>query len=618
MGQRRIQLAMFIASIFFLQACGNEATGPAGTYLFDGGLAHWILGEDSLGRLFMAESDPLLRNLEFRVHRKNERIIIEYRWHPSAFRSYGLSEKEAEFSGFYELVPSKEIAGDWDLIRFSPYNPHRDPPPRESIPPLSPPVKSYLHRMDAPRVPELFQSISKPRDESPACLDAIPIAENLLAQYPDDLQVRAMTLEVLLQNRRLDELEERLAAWKGDFLASENIFLRQLAVWAEMQLIAHRSADDGSNAFPFAEKMESPEWDLNKRLANLPRYLVCDTYLAPQESLYPGNGMSILNYLETQIMAKNAMIISVMRMIEGTGDEALTLSLSTYKMGKLMNQNGDLMERLIGVAIRAVSIRSLIVYALNCCETPDDFDRFWDALSAVQSESIPSSIQEFCALENPLIVQHMLWSDMRESMLGSETEMIVRHKVADAKFQALRMAAPAKRRFVAKGSFPKTAREFAPLLPDGPPPDPFSEYPMKWRNKWEAVVCYSVGPDGKDDRASEAYDPTNGTVSSGDVFFEVPAQREFPFSRNGTKAKNAADFHRQFPGGLPVDFYATTRTKGLGVTESVPVYVYSFGPDTDEIELLYEKDVRTEVEVHYDPTNGTHSEGDLFIEIPVP
>ena len=69
------------------------------------------------------------------------------------------------------------------------------------------------------------------------------------------------------------------------------------------------------------------------------------------------------------------------------------------------------------------------------------------------------------------------------------------------------------------------------------------------------------------------------------------------------------------PNGLPVDPFADSRGRPLGVSNTTPVYIYSYGPDTDESQARQAGD-RYIPEVLYDPTNGTISHGDLFIAIP--
>ena len=125
------------------------------------------------------------------------------------------------------------------------------------------------------------------------------------------------------------------------------------------------------------------------------------------------------------------------------------------------------------------------------------------------------------------------------------------------------------------------------------------------------IVCYSLGPDRLDDQGAITYDPTNGTVSRGDLTLELPRTRRYPFPRTCATANTREELLAQFPSGLPPDPFADRRTKPLGVSNTTPVYVYSYGPDTDE---------RVKGLIHpqlmYDPTNGTSSAGDLWMRIP--
>jgi len=131
----------------------------------------------------------------------------------------------------------------------------------------------------------------------------------------------------------------------------------------------------------------------------------------------------------------------------------------------------------------------------------------------------------------------------------------------------------------------------------------------------DSLICYSIGPDKTDNRATVEYDPTNGTVSPGDISTKVSRVRQYPFPRAGVRAKSVVDLMRQFPSGLPPDLFASTRNKQLGTsTVSGDVYIFSYGPDVDE----FKQPQPHRLESHYDPTNGLISEGDLFIRIPRP
>lgn len=77
------------------------------------------------------------------------------------------------------------------------------------------------------------------------------------------------------------------------------------------------------------------------------------------------------------------------------------------------------------------------------------------------------------------------------------------------------------------------------------------------------------------------------------------------------RARTRDEVLRQFPNNLPPDPFADTKGNPLGASTGFPVFVYSYGPDTDEHVFGIQHP-----QVAYDPTNGTSSNGDLFIQIP--
>jgi len=352
------------------------------------------------------------------------------------------------------------------------------------------------------------------------------------------------------------------------------------------------------NAHNFIIKVISPETDLATRLDLFPNILDYDEY-APPESLLGPQGVA--EFLDYQVAVKIFRVEAVFLMLQGNREEALKILAASYHLGQLMNQTDTIITRLMGMALRAIACGGLKTYALNCCEIADDFKHLWKTLEQLNGRSQDASVLELLVLE-PL-------------SLSIIKEIRIRHRNADAKFQLVRMAAAAKYRFVTQQAFPRSPDEFAPLLPAGPPRDPFGSEPMKFLSGPDSFTCYSIGPDKQDDRASVSYDPINGTASGGDIILEIPHQREYPFPRDGVRAASADELRRHFPNGLPRDLFANTRGRPLGITNTIPVYVYSYGPDTDESEARKVGD-RYVPEVLYDPTNGTISPGDLFIAIP--
>jgi hypothetical protein len=202
-------------------------------------------------------------------------------------------------------------------------------------------------------------------------------------------------------------------------------------------------------------------------------------------------------------------------------------------------------------------------------------------------------------------------------------------------------------------------------LPAGIPADPFAAAdPIRFREEGGDLLVWSVGPDKKDDRGAVTYDPTNGSTSAGDVLLRIPAQRRYPFPEGGVKAANAAELLRQFPNGMPQDLFSVDRNRPLSIldaTTTQPLTIFSWGPDYDqntarlpaqdkgrsrgrpaaERQLIFQrpasgtgappeasgfdpdltdtryagKPFRWDLEPRYDPTNGTASAGDLFVEI---
>jgi hypothetical protein len=263
------------------------------------------------------------------------------------------------------------------------------------------------------------------------------------------------------------------------------------------------------------------------------------------------------------------------------------------------------------MALRAITCGGLQIYALNACESPDEFRSLWSVLDALNAMEKPASREDLLAEEIPIWIAE-----------PNVEETLTRHRVSDAKFQLLRMATAARERFLQGGGFPETREAFAPFLPKGLPQDPFTSFPLRFAASADSFLCYSFGPDERNQLGAVTYDATNGTLSAGDVVLEVPRQRKYPFPQGGVKAATGDELLRQFPNGLPTDPFADTRGRSLRVTQTTPVMVFnvgpdrvfSVGPDTDE-KSIDAAGPSYRPSVLYDPTNGITSRGDLFLEV---
>ncbi|MBM3333267.1 hypothetical protein FJY63_01255 [Candidatus Sumerlaeota bacterium] len=363
------------------------------------------------------------------------------------------------------------------------------------------------------------------------------------------------------------------------------------------------------NAYLVWGRIMQPENDLQTRMRMFPGILKCEAYISPP---YLTVQQGVTSFTEIQVMTKAFRTEAVFRMIEGKRPESLDLLAATYHMGQMLSSCPRLVERLIGTALKSASLPGIEIYALNACESKSEFEQVREVLERLGKHNLSLTEDELYHLEPAPLLARLLTRGRRENYRMVKMVM----DVSDSHFELLRMATAAKYRFVAHGQFPKTVEEFAPLLAQGLPNDPFTKKPLNFISTSNSLLCYSVGPDQIDDHASIQYDPTNGTMSTGDICLEVPRKREFPFPRGGLHSANLAEFRRAFPNDLPFDPFASTRGKPLGTTATVAggIYIYSYGPDLDERKIPPYGTSHT-LQVQYDPTNGIISEGDLFIRI---
>jgi hypothetical protein len=610
-----------ILAVLVFASCAKRKVDPVGIYLTEGGRAYTEIVRDSSDNLIVKgtlnrfpgrKSRALFDGQDLMIWFEEKRLIPE-EWEElkiMPFIRLPIPRLTQMDSGtYYELVPSSIMPGDWDLIRYYWWLEFdKERPSKDDISSLKLPHPSFLHRVDDSRVVEYFSSMYEyphedvGREELAARF--FELASGLLASYPDDLYVRTVYLDALLRKGAYEIVEERLKQWRQGYETAQDPFLREAFRMAEGAVNAKRLTDAGRNGCDFATEVLGPDYDLASRMQRFPDILHYEEYAAPLNSLIAPTSPGILNFM---ISLKVFQVEAIFRMFQGKRDQAVKILVASYHFGQLMSETKDFsIDQVIGSWFRSIACKGLQVYALNWCERADEFHNLWKILEGFDHRAQKLDLQK---------------ADVAQSMPLGQDQLIedfyVRYRSGDVHFQLLRLAMAAKYRFVTQQAFPSSAGEFAPLLPDGPPKDPFGTEPLKFIAAPEKFTCYSIGPDEQDNQASVSYDPTNGTVSRGDIVLEVPREREYPFPRNRVKAATAEELRRQFPNGLPADPFADTRGRPLGISNTTPVYIYSYGPDTDESEARRAGD-RYVPEIQYDPTNGTISQGDLFIAIPPP
>jgi hypothetical protein len=312
-------------------------------------------------------------------------------------------------------------------------------------------------------------------------------------------------------------------------------------------------------------------------------------------------------------------------------------------------------------------------YALNACETPEEYQQCWAMLERLRLTPGQADASHLFDGENSPLFNQMTGEGM---FSANHQEVFTRQKTSDTKFQLLRAATAARYHQMTKGAWPRSAAEFAPLLDQGLPKDVFVttttlspgavQDALRFTRLADGFAVYSVGPDERDNGATLDYDPTNGTLSAGDLAIRIPKERKYPFPRGGVHAANAQELLKQFPDGLPADPFADVKGRPLGMIDATmtqPLVIFSFGPDCDEAQAYpggaipkvngsptgqpprgrdlqavfdYGPSPRPEglgtggpatptmsasgryqraLQPFYDPTNGTTSKGDLYMEV---
>ncbi len=484
-----------------------------------------------------------------------------------------------------QLKASAERPGDWDLVGLRVAG---------NFQVLPNPVPSALHRVEDPQVREYFHL----QDELGRDGEALALAEKLLAAHPNDPWIHALQLDALLAAKRIDEAEAFVAASRDELLKHTESGFAHLVREAERRVVGLRAAAEGRNAaalpgvVTFTMQWPDDLLPYEAVMDGLERALECDVMVIQGRGLRSDPRGPVPNFLHFQVMAKIARAEAAGRLLLGRRDDALRLQAGACWLGQMMQRDGTLIQCLVGTAVRRIGLEGLQTYAFNACETDGDFRELWRHLERFAAAPVPHAEAELFAGEG--------WLGLKLDELNAGPtpgEAAKRVLVTKAQLELLRMATAARHRLVTQGDFPNPlSRPFSPLL-EQIPDDPFTRpetvandaktstsAPLRHavRPGDETFVCWSVGPDGLDDAAGIPYDPTNGTLSAGDLFVVVPREREIPFPREGVRVDSVQEFMELFPNGLPVDPFADTKTRRLSLIDRRPVTVFSHGPDTDE------------------------------------
>jgi hypothetical protein len=584
-----------------LNARRNQRKIP-GVYLADGGVACIVIG-----RNMEVEKNYLIENRKFRVSaaKVGQGFRLDgtywspgptvYRWHVA-----------------YRFSPSRSRSGDWDLVGYGPTAldflsgvegwvrqvQRAVSLGRTLCDPLTRSVP-YLYRTDDPNVTEYFRLQYDTRNPN----EAFEKARLLLERHPDDPHFRALYLSAAAHNNDTSEVTHRWEEWKPLVENPDDPCLAYANRQTQRWIRSRRLTAAGRNAYDLLRGILVSETELPPWPRLLSMALDCERY-APD--WLPGvDAMSHFRLTGATDLARVLHIMALLRMFEGKRRESLTFLAAIYHLGQLMSETDNLVEMMVGIICRTIALNGLKLYALNCCESESDLKELWEvlerfekregAVAASRTRSVEMSFGEY-------LPQH---SAIVEPRMQDRT-------IIQTEFELLRMATAARYRLVTQGDFPKTNEEFAPLLPQGPPKDPFGDGPLRFRRTTDSLVCHSIGPEEEDRRAAKST-RRSSTTARREISIRVPRQREYPFPRDGVRAMRVEDLMRQFPNGLPIDPWGNRME--TTITTTGDILVYSGGPSRRAFREPL-GDTSHALTLQYDPTNGLFSQGAMFIRIP--
>lgn len=423
----------------------------------------------------------------------------------------------------------------------------------------------------------------------------------------------------------LKEARELFERWRADFAADPTyrgdwIFeaLEEDFLAATPEEVANRANFRNLSRQPLSNMLQFIS-DFQRE--DVPRLFTLGSVVAPP------------NLLDYQISVKVARVWSVFLLARGEREAAHRLNMGMYHVGAIGNPPRDFISHLISIAIRAITISGMKDYYLHTPVELEELQQIQADLESVFQES-DFSLEKFKRMAQPG------WRDANGVFAPwaiNWDEADTRWNIVNVQRELLRESIRARLVFLERASWPAVASgtiswsaEDAWSGDIAAPTDPFAlpVAPLRAMRDAADLTIYSIGPDRVDDSALVEYDPTNGTVSVGDITTTIQATPRYGFpSRPGYVYQGRADFDRRYPEGLPIDPFSNAGNSALRAMplSSGDLRIWSWGPDADERSIstshgatipLPPEAPNPEPQPHYAPTNGIMSEGDLWVDLP--
>ncbi|MCB9782988.1 MAG: hypothetical protein H6751_08505 [Candidatus Omnitrophica bacterium] len=584
-----------------------------------------------------------------------------------------------------ELQPSLTIEGDWDLVDggFSLYDSSFSSNPggggfrawatqviRRFVmtwgaPDLELRLKknksaspSYLHRVDDSRLRKYFDR----ETEGESNVNDLENIKAILADHPDDPYLLLHLIDLEARHGDLEKAEELMMEWRDQHWEQADPVLKDSASIAFKSVVHAKGLPEGDDLYAINQRLIAGESDLQSRLELLKSFLRYHTAITETEPLvFPSlqhfaEIRTTPMFLDFQVNARVAKTQASLNLFDGKAMDSFEILAGLFNQGRIMNANGTLIQRLIGIAIQLIAADGLELCLLNAIQTEEEMTHCLQILNQLEDLAGKETGETLFEGEWPPPLSFMDWT----AGIGSpnDLEVEVRHHVGETYLDLLRGIAAARLHVMRTGECPSSMEELTQDFGGRPPKDRFGGDDLSIsQSEGGDWTLYSYGPDEIDNQGSFDYSPTNGSKSSGDILMRVSPNREYPFPTGPVRAKNATEVLEQFPNGLPNDLFAITVSRQIrnlkyGIYEPTgfhPQRIFSRGPDGIEPHsyqsiVYYEMPGMNPVGpddpglptrqpvyypptqpdgapilydplVPYEPTNGTKSVGELFVKI---
>jgi hypothetical protein len=440
-------------------------------------------------------------------------------------------------------------------------------------------------------------------------------AKSLEERFPDRLTPKYWRIAALCASGRREEGVDLWAKWRGEFERSSSWRGAWYAAMIEEDLEAAKPENIALRAsfvagWPPSVPMRLGLGRLMEWMEGLP-----PVHAPANFSLEAG---VLPDFLSPQVVSQIAHVEAHFLLVAGDRERALGLLFGAISLARTTGggRNGPLIPRMIRVAIESIAIQGLESIFVHSTIAPEAIEREWPRLVRTLAEAPRSPEAELIRLVYAPYPTHPLPPNG-----GNHDEVVVRHRVLYAKFDLLLEATRARHRQARRGAWPEIGATGAiegDLLPlPRPILDAFAPgQPMRAARTATGFAIWSVGPDGADDGGSPLYDPTNGSHSVGDIAIRLDEKPRYDFpSAPGHVYRDLAEWRARYPFGLPRDLFSNAGQEPLRLSEDGTFRLWSFGPDADQGSMPF-PDPKRHLHSHYDPTNGTTSWGDLWMNVP--